>query len=178
MRIISGIHKGRTIIPDKKFSARPTTDFAKEGLFDILASRLDFENLKVLDLFSGTGGISYEFASRGCPLVHAVEQNPLHAAFISQTKEKLSLNTLKVFKADVFRFIESSRQQYNLIFADPPYDMERVPELPDLILNLPILELNGIFILEHSRNIHFLEHENLIDARHYGSVNFSFFKKV
>jgi len=178
VRIISGSHKGRTILPDKNFSARPTTDFAKEGLFGILSSRLDLESMEVLDLFSGTGGISYEFASRGCPLVHAVEQNPLHAAFISKTKEKLGLSTLQVYRSDVYRFILAARHSYSLIFADPPFNMPDIAALPDLILRSPILALQGIFVLEHGKKIHFLDHENLIDARNYGSVHFSFFKKV
>ena len=178
MRIISGTHRGRHIEPGKQFTARPTTDFAKENLFNILATRLDFESLNVLDLFAGTGSISYEFVSRGCPVVHAVEMDNRHASFIRKTIEALNMEkNLRIVRMSAFQFIKSAHHSYDVIFADPPYDLKDIETIPDLVLNSNLMAPNAVFILEHGKSIHFLSHPNIVDAREYGSVRFSFFKK-
>ncbi len=179
MRVISGSLRGRHIDPGSKFTARPTTDFAKENLFNILASRLEFDSLHVLDLFSGTGSISLEFVSRGCPMVHAIESNPKHAAFIRTTIDTLEISDqMRVVRINAFQFIRSATQAYNVIFADPPFDMKEAEGLPDLILSSRLMAPDGVFILEHGRSKEYLQHPNLVDAREYGSVRFSFFKKL
>ena len=163
------------IIPGKGFDARPTTDFAKESLFNILTNKLDFEEVEVLDLFSGTGGISFEFASRGAKHIVSIESNHKHAAFIQKTANDLKFAQMHIYKTNVFVFLKNCAHKYDLIFADPPYDMEGVETLPDLILSKDILKEDGIFILEHAKKLQFTGHPNLTDHRNYGSVNFSFF---
>ena len=175
MRIISGKFKGKPFYPNKKFTARPTTDFAKEGLFNILYNTIDFEDLEILDLFSGTGSISYEFLSRGCKTVHAVEQNRNHALFIEKTAKDLKVNNFKIFTTDVFKYVKNSVKKYDIIFADPPFNMENIDKIPDLILDYEILKPNGIFILEHSKEYNFENHIKFSNKRNYGKVNFSFF---
>jgi 16S rRNA (guanine966-N2)-methyltransferase len=175
VRIISGAYKGKIINPGKGFDARPTTDFAKESLFNILANQIDFEEVEVLDLFAGTGGISFEFASRGAKRVEAVESNHRHAGFIQKTAGELKFAQLHVYKTNAFVFLKSCSGKYDIIFADPPYEMEGVTALPDAILDKGLLAEEGMFILEHSKSLNFANHPNLIDHRHYGSVNFSFF---
>jgi 16S rRNA (guanine(966)-N(2))-methyltransferase RsmD len=164
------------IHPGNGFNARPTTDFAKESLFNILANRYDFEELHVLDLFSGTGGISYEFASRDCQHVDAVEMNAKHALFIQKTIKELNLKQVRLHKLNAFVFLKTCTRLYDIIFADPPYDMDGVDTLPNLVLEKGILKPGGVFILEHSKNISFAGHPNLKEHRNYGSVNFSFFE--
>lgn len=177
MRIISGIYKGKTILPDKHFTARPTTDFARESLFDILDNRIDFSEIHALDLFSGTGAISYELISRGCRSVDAVELNRLHAAFIRRTAERWDMRGLRVIQQDVFRFLPMGRKAYDLVFADPPYDLPRLTELPEAVLSQPVLSADGIFVLEHPKTCDFSSHPWLYDHRKYGNVHFSFFRK-
>lgn len=176
MRIISGKFKARRITPPNNIQARPTTDFAKEGLFNLLSNQVDYEDLNVLDLFAGTGSISLEFISRGCKSVTAIDLNERHCAFIRKTCADLKIDNLLVIKADVFKYIGKSRIQYNLIFADPPYDLENLAELPDLIFNNKLLAEGGLFILEHSAKNNFESHPHFIEHRHYGNVNFSFFE--
>ncbi len=134
MRIISGTHKGRRIFPPKNLKARPTTDFAKEGLFNVLNNRLYFENLEVLDLFAGTGNISYEFASRGAARVVSIEQNFRHFEFIRKSSSEFQFSQIQVVKADVFRYVKKLTGQFDVIFADAPFDLARVAELPELLL--------------------------------------------
>ena len=176
MRIISGKYRGKQLHPGKDFKARPTTDFAKESLFNILANRFNFEEIKVLDLFSGTGSISFEFASRGCALVESVELNSKHAAFIIKTAKELRLDQMKVIKTNAYQYLKFNKHKFDIIFADPPYEMEGVEMLPDIVLGKNILENEGIFVLEHSKNIDFSKHPRLLEHRNYGSVNFSFFQ--
>jgi len=175
VRIISGTHKGRIISPPKNLPVRPTTDFAKESLFNILNNNLDFEELSALDLFSGTGSISFELASRGCPSIIAVDNNFKCFAFIRETAEKLGLSAIKAIKHDSFGFITKSTKKFDLIFADPPYDHPLLKTLPDLIFTKPLLLPEGWFILEHSSNDSFSKHPNFIEKRTYGNVNFSIF---
>lgn len=175
MRIVSGSCKGRTIVPPKHLQARPTTDFAKENLFNIISNRYDYEELSVLDLFSGTGSISYEFASRGADRVVSIEQNTLHQSFIQQTSKKLELTQISSFKANAFTFIKSCREKFDIVFADPPYDLEGIDSLPDFIIERGLLKEDGIFIFEHSKNKKFDNHPCFREHRSYGSVNFTFF---
>lgn len=177
MRIIGGIFKSRAFSPGKNFRARPTTDFARENLFNILSNRYEFDNKRVLDLFSGTGCISFEFASRGCQDVTSIELDRFHYAFICSVVEKLEIKrSVRVLNADVFKFIGRSAESFNMIFADPPYELKRLAELPDLILNSKLLSEGGLFILEHGKTNDFTKHTRFKELRTYGSVHFSFFE--
>lgn len=177
MRIVGGIYKGRQFHPGKKFTARPTTDMAKENLFNILQNRIDFENIKVLDLFSGTGSISFEFASRGCRDVTAVELNFHHYSFIREVIEKIGEKNIRPVKASAFRFVEQTNRSFDLVFADPPFDHPQFREVPHLVLSGNILLHGGIFILEHSKNYDFSGYPEWKEIRNYGHVHFSFFQK-
>jgi 16S rRNA (guanine(966)-N(2))-methyltransferase RsmD len=178
MRIISGKFRGRIFRPGKSFKARPTTDFARENLFNILIHRLDFDDLKILDLFSGTGSISFEFASRGCSDITCVEYDSKHYRFIRSVIEKLELNeAIRAVRADVFRYIGKSTGKFDIIFADPPYDLGRIDEIPDLIFNNGMVNADGIIILEHGKSNNFKNHPKFQEMRTYGSVHFSFFKE-
>ncbi|MGZ2369754.1 RsmD family RNA methyltransferase [Ancylomarina sp. YFZ004] len=176
MRIISGSHKSRRISPDKSFKARPTTDFAKENLFNVLNNTIDFEDLNVLDLFSGTGSISYEFASRGAEQVISVELNFKHCAFIKKTINDLGFKQIHALRADSFKYLKGCNKKFDLIFADPPFELDTIDTIPDAILKQNILNEDGIVIVEHSSRNDFSQHPLFHDMRSYGSVNFSFFK--
>jgi 16S rRNA (guanine966-N2)-methyltransferase len=175
VRIISGIHRGRTIRPPSGFKARPTTDFAKESLFNILSHQMDFEGLDVLDLFAGTGSITYEFASRGARTVVAVEMNPLHSRFIRDTCKKLDMDMVNVIRTDVFKYLHRPYQAFDIVFADPPYDHPLLTQIPDAVLTSGILSENGMFIMEHPSRSVFSDHPGFRQHRKYGGVNFSFF---
>ncbi|MBN2349792.1 MAG: RsmD family RNA methyltransferase [Bacteroidales bacterium] len=177
MRIISGQYKGKRIPVPKNFHARPTTDFAKENLFNILANYVDFENLTVLDLFSGTGSISFEFASRGATRVDTIELNYRTFLFIRKIVKELGFHAIRIIHADVFKYLKKCKKTYDLIFADPPYDNKNIPLLPDLIFDYTLLKEEGLFILEHSGNYSFEKHQHFFELRKYGSVHFSFFRK-
>jgi 16S rRNA (guanine(966)-N(2))-methyltransferase RsmD len=176
MRIISGKYKGRRLSPPATISARPTTDFAKEGLFNVLNNRIDFEAVSVLDLFAGTGGISFEFASRNCLAIVCVEKHKIQTAFIEKTKRELGLDSLTLLKMDVFSYLARNTAKFDLIFADPPYDLPDLQTLPDIIIQKEMLNEDGVFILEHPSKISFSQHPNFKEHRHYGNVNFSFFE--
>ena len=177
MRVISGKYKRRTFDVPRTFKARPTTDFAKENLFNVLANLVDLEECtNVLDLFAGTGSISLEFVSRGCRRVISVERDPSHHAFIYKVKEQLNENGWLPLRADVFRYIEKCHDSFDLIFADPPYALSRLAELPDLILSRGMLAPGGMFILEHGKDHSFSQHPYFVQERVYGSVHFSFFE--
>jgi 16S rRNA (guanine(966)-N(2))-methyltransferase RsmD len=177
MRIIGGELKGRLFKPGKNFKARPTTDFARENLFNILSNRIDFEELKVLDLFAGTGSISFEFASRGCNSVTSVELDHVHYAFISSVIQQLHLEKIvHLLRYDVLKFIPKCTEKYDLIFADPPYQLKTLKEIPDLILKHRLINPGGMLILEHGKNDNFASHPNVFEQRVYGSVHFSFFR--
>ena len=175
MRIISGIFRGKQIRPPGNFKARPTTDFSKESLFNILIHQYNIEDMDVLDLFSGTGSISYEFASRGARSVLALEMAPLHFKFIQETCRKLQMDQVSVIRADAFRYLKKPTQSFDFIFADPPFDHPGLAELPDLIFSTDILNNKGIFILEHPGSYSFTAHPHFLQSRKYGGVNFSFF---
>jgi 16S rRNA (guanine(966)-N(2))-methyltransferase RsmD len=176
LRIIGGIYKGRRIEPPSDFKARPTTDFAREGLFNILSNRVDFEILDVLDLFSGTGSISYEFASRGAASVHLVDKDVKHIAGIKRIIKDVGMVNIRPIHIDVKRYLKTCRIKYDIVFADPPYDLSWLKELPDLVTGSGIIKDDGFFILEHPRDLSFTDHKLFFEHRNYGGVNFSFFR--
>ena len=177
MRIISGTYRGRRLNPPKNITARPTTDFAKESLFNLLQNRMDFEGISMLDLFAGTGSISFEFVSRGAAYVTAVELAHVQQNFIIQTSKQLGIQNLQVVRGDVFKYLNSCRLQFDFIYADPPYALPELPTLPDIIFRKDLLKKDGWFVLEHSDSNDFSTHPYFYETRHYGSVNFSFFHK-
>ena len=175
MRIITGQYKGRHFDIPRSFKARPTTDFAKENLFNVLNGYIDFDGITALDLFSGTGSISLELVSRGCARVVSVEADRDHHAFISQCLKKLDTDACTPIRGDVFRFLKSCRQQFDFIFADPPYALKELPQIPDLVFQKDILAPEGIFVFEHGKDNDFSSHTRFVEHRAYGSVNFSIF---
>ena len=176
MRIITGIYKGRHFDIPRTFKARPTTDFAKENIFNVLMQYVDFEDAQALDLFSGTGSISLELVSRGCRQVVSVELDRDHHRFIQDCLKKLNTDKCVPIRGDVFRFLKSCKQQYDFIFADPPYALKELPQIPDLIFEKQLLKEDGLFVLEHGKDYDFSQHKNFLEHRSYGSVNFSLFK--
>lgn len=175
MRIISGKYKGRLIKPPQGFRARPTTDYARESLFNILANRYDFEELDVLDLFAGTGSITYEFASRGVRSVELVELSRPNYSFIAATLRELELDNVTSYNTDVRIYLRKSKSRFDLVFADPPYDLAWLRDIPSLVMSSGILKTGGVFIMEHPEKISFNDNEGFKEHRYYGSVNFSFF---
>ena len=176
MRIITGKYKGRHFDIPRAFKARPTTDFAKENIFNVMMGYLDFEGASALDLFAGTGSISLELVSRGCRQVISVESDRDHANFIRQCFEKLNDKTDILIRGDVFKFIKSCHQQFDFIFADPPYALEQLPEIPELILSKQLLKEGGVFVFEHGKQYDFSHVSGFVEHRAYGSVNFSIFQ--
>jgi len=177
MRIVGGIYKGRIFNPGKNFKARPTTDISKEGLFNILENRYDFSDKTVLDLFSGSGSIGYEFISRGCNEAVLVEKDFVHHRFILNVLEILKMENAKIIRADVFSFLRNYKGNFDFIFADPPFDLKNFTDVPDLVLKTELLNSNGLFILEHPKEYDFSKHPNFKENRKYGKVNFTFFEK-
>ncbi len=178
MRIVSGEFKGRRFDPPKSFKARPTTDFAKENLFNILNNYFEWEDIgSALDLFAGTGSISFEMVSRGCLSVTSVEKEPAHVTFIEKTKSMLKIKEPRVLKMDVFKYLSSCKMQFDFIFADPPYDLKNFEDVPRIILEKDMLKEGGLFILEHSKDFDFSDIQLFSERRVYGSVNFSIFRK-
>ncbi len=176
MRIITGEYKGRHFDIPRTFKARPTTDFAKENIFNVLQGYIDFEDATALDLFAGTGSISLELVSRGCKQVVSVEADRDHANFIRQCFKKLNEERDILVRGDVFRFLKSCHQKFDFIFADPPYALEDLAKIPDLVLNGELLNKDGIFVFEHGKNHDFSAHPRFLEHRSYGSVNFSLFR--
>lgn len=177
MRIISGKYKGRRLSVPSSFKARPTTDFAKENLFNILNNMIDWEDSESLDLFGGTGSISFELVSRGCPSVVCVEKFPSSYSFIEKTKKLLEADELHLYKMDVFKFLETCKSRFDFIFADPPYDLPFLEEVPRLVIEKDLLKPGGFFVMEHSKANDFSSLPLYSDKRVYGSVNFSIFEK-
>jgi 16S rRNA (guanine966-N2)-methyltransferase len=176
LRIVGGVYGGRKIEVSKGFNSRPTTDFAREALFNILANHMDFDSIRILDLFSGTGSISFEFASRGCTEIDLVDSNIRSVQFIAKIAADLQMKGIHPVRMDVFRFIPVCKKQYQVIFADPPYDLKGVENLPDLVFDHKLLLKEGWLILEHSKSHHFKNHPQFYEERNYGSVHFSFFR--
>ncbi len=177
MRIISGKYKGRAINPPKNLRARPTTDFAKENLFNVLNNMIDYTECDVLDLFSGTGSISYEFASREARSVTSAEINAVHHNFIRQTARALGFENFYAVKANVFLYLKSCGKQFDIIFSDAPYDLEGSEQVIDLVFSNGLLREGGLLIFEHSNKQDFTSYDNFCQTRSYGSVHFSMFEK-
>lgn len=203
MRIITGIYKGRRFDIPRSFKARPTTDFAKENIFNVLNSYIDLEGVRALDLFAGTGSISLELLSRGCSQVVSVEADRDHARFIGECVRKLGVTNHQLIRGDVFRYLKSAQKSLNLerdaaalndaqqplnlehsgaaasafsfIFADPPYALPNLPDIPDLVLQSGLLAPGGVFVFEHGKQNDFSSHPCFREHRAYGSVNFSIF---
>ena len=176
MRIIRGKYGRRRFDVPSHIKARPTTDFARENLFNVLENRIDFEDTNALDLFAGTGAISFELLSRGCNREVCVEKHPTQYNFISKVQQQLGDENLQVVRGDVFKFVASCGEQFDLVFADPPYDLPQLESIPSRVLDENcLLRPGGLFVLEHSRNNDFTTHPWFAEHRVYGSVNFSFF---
>lgn len=177
MRIVGGYLKGRTLHPKGKITARPTTDFAKEALFNILENRLDLSDLKVLDLFAGTGNITFEFVSRGVGSVTSVEMMPVCLTCIRDFANQMDVKNVTTIKSDVFKWLKRPTDTgFDLIFADPPYAHEELKNLPQSIFESGVLKENGMLIVEHGREIDFAAYPFFVFHRKYGNVNFSFFE--
>ena len=176
MRIITGKYRGRHFEVPRSFSARPTTDFAKENLFNVLQAYIDFsDGPTALDLFSGTGSITLELVSRGCSWVISVELDARPHRLIKQFLDKLQETAALPVRGDVFQYVAKCREQFDFIFADPPYTLSQIPELPDIILDRGLLKEGGLLVLEHGKQNDFSQHPRFVEHRSYGSVNFSFF---
>ncbi len=174
MRIISGKFKGRRLTAPDNLPVRPTTDYAKESLFNILNNNFYFEDLEVLDCFSGTGNISFEFLSRGVKSVNSIDANFNCISYQKKIKEELSCENFNPLKQDVFKALKSIPGPYDLIFCDPPYDLPNIPEIADLVFENNLLSEEGWLIIEHSKATSF-NHPNHKETRKYGNVNFSIF---
>lgn len=177
MRIIRGTHRGRRIKAPANLPVRPTTDLAKESLFNILENHLYFDDISVLDLYAGTGSISYEFASRECKSVVAVDINSRCTGFMTETATQLGFEHMKVVRSSAIGYLNHCREKYDLIFADPPYDLDGVEEVIKIVFNRQLLADEGWLIIEHSENRDFSSFPGFYEHRNYGKVNFSFFRK-
>jgi len=178
MRIISGTHKSRRIIAPKGLPARPTTDYAKEGLFNLIGNEFDIDNCDVLDLFAGIGGITFEFASRKAKKIVCIDQDNGCVNFIKNTTKELGFEQIRVLKNDAYRYLKKCDDQFNIIFADPPYDLKNINQVPELVFKNKILKENGLLILEHDRNWDFSDNPNFWLHKKYSNVNFSIFEKT
>lgn len=176
MRIITGQFKGRHFDIPRTFKARPTTDFAKENIFNVLNGYIDFDGITALDLFAGTGSISLELVSRGCKEVVSVEKDRDHARFIADCMKKINAENDILIRGDVFRFLKSCHQKFDLVFADPPYALPELDTLPDLVFEHDLLAADGVFVFEHGKHNDFSAHLRFKEHRSYGSVNFSIFR--
>ncbi|MEO6901466.1 MAG: RsmD family RNA methyltransferase [Bacteroidia bacterium] len=175
MRIISGTNKGRIIHPPQNLPVRPTTDFAKESIFNILNNNFELDGLKVLDLFCGTGNISFEFASRGCTSITSVDNHYNCCEFVKKTALNFKMNQIKVIKMDVFAFLKKAIAPYDIIFADPPYDLENINTIYEMVFTKLILKENGWLIIEHGITTNLSSLPYFLEKRTYGNVNFSIF---
>ncbi|MDR0799767.1 MAG: 16S rRNA (guanine(966)-N(2))-methyltransferase RsmD [Dysgonamonadaceae bacterium] len=177
MRIISGKYKSRRFEVPKSFKARPTTDFAKENLFNVLGNWMDWEDCTALDLFAGTGSISYELLSRGCNEVVCIEKDNAHYAFIRKVKAELQDENLITVKTDAFQYLASTKQNFDFIFADPPYVLKNLAEIPKIVLERDLLNPGGTFVMEHPKEYDFSSLPGFEQQRIYGAVNFSIFTR-
>jgi len=176
MRIIGGIQKGRVLRPPQGLPVRPTTDLAKESLFNILNNYIDFEEVTVLDLFAGTGNISLEFASRGAKMMLSIDNNIKCTDFISKSIQAYNLKNHSVIRTNVFSFLAKPSGKYDIIFADPPYDMPERESVPQLVFDNQWLADEGWLIVEHDSKINFSKHPRFNQERRYGKVHFTFFR--
>ena len=181
MRIITGKYKGKHFEVPRSFKARPTTDFAKENLFNVLRAYVDFEETRALDLFAGTGSITLELLSRGCPEVVSVERDRQHYAFVRAAVEHCTAGDadvrVRVLNADALRIIAQSNERFDLVFADPPYALRELSDLPERVMASGLLKPGALFVLEHGKEHDFSSCPEFLEHRAYGSVNFSFFRK-
>lgn len=175
MRIIGGKYGKRLIRPPANLPVRPTTDLAKESLFNILNNKVDFQGLRVLDLFAGTGSLSYEFASRGAAEVISVDLNFKCISFINKTIEEFGIEQMTTVKTDVFRFLQTTTKKFNMIFADPPYQLPNIPEISQTVFNNNVLLPGGWLIVEHPKEVVLKDQPHFVELRKYGHVNFSLF---
>lgn len=179
MRIIAGKYGGRRIQPPQNMPhTRPTTDIAKEGLFNILQNRVNLDGIKTLDLFGGTGCISYELASRGATEMTIVEKDPIMFDFIKKNVELLKMDNVQLSRMDVFQFLNSCTNQYDIIFAGPPYALNTIDELPKIIVQHKLISSKGFFILEHTPRNDYTKFDGYSFQRHYGTTIFSFFECI
>ncbi|MFA7081616.1 MAG: 16S rRNA (guanine(966)-N(2))-methyltransferase RsmD [Bacteroidales bacterium] len=176
MRIIAGELRGRRLKTPTNLPVRPTTDLARESLFNILRNKIDFEELNVLDLFAGTGSISFEFVSRGAKQVTSVDQDQRCIDFIKKSSKELEVENLFALRSDAFIFLGRSQMSFDLVFADPPYDLKQFDIIPELVLK-SFVKPGGLFVLEHAKEHSFIENPHFIEQRNYGKVNFSFFQQ-
>ncbi len=180
MRIIGGKFKGRRFIPPaRNWPTRPTTDFSKEALYNILENRLDFREIRFLDLFGGTGSHCFECISRGCTDATYVDKHRPAAAFVRSMARELGIqHCLRIVMADVFHFCRNEKQAYHYIFAGPPYPLKTIDKIPELVFAQGLLLPGGIFILEHNMHFNFEQHPNFEEVRKYGQSYFSFFRNL
>jgi len=176
MRIIGGTLRGLRLNPPKNLPVRPTTDLAKEALFNILLNQIEFEGIKVLDLFSGTGNISLEFASRGAAEVISVDRSIHCVNYLKDTSRQHKLNQIKAYKEDVFKYLQIETEQYDLVFADPPYDLNKIPDIPKIVFERNILLPGALLIVEHQSMQNISQHPAFVEQRKYGHSSFSFFR--
>jgi 16S rRNA (guanine966-N2)-methyltransferase len=176
MRIIGGRLKGLRLNPPNGLPVRPTTDLAKEALFNILQNQIDIEGMRVLDLFSGTGNLSLEFASREAAEVISVDKSIRCVHFLKDMARQHGLEQIKTYNADVFKFLELETEPYDLIFADPPYDLSRIPEIAKMVFSKKLLSADGILIIEHQSMQNLSNHPAFSEQRKYGHSSFSFFR--
>lgn len=178
MRIIGGKYKGKIFNPPTNFKARPTTDFAKEGLFNVLQNNFHFENIDVLDLFSGTGSISYEFCSRNCKSLISVEKQKSNYIYINKKIQELGFAQATAIQSDVFKYLSRCRKQFDLIFADPPYDMPDINKIYELVFLNNLLTDTSFLVIEHSESNDFSNYKHFVMRKKYGKVCFSFFDPI
>ena len=176
MRIIRGKYGRRRFDVPSNITARPTTDFARENIFNVIENLIDLEGVNALDLFAGTGSISIELVSRGCDRVISIEKEPAHHSFITKIMKEVQTDKCLPIRGDVFKFIKSSHEQFDFIFADPPYALKELETIPELIFQNNLLKEGGLFVLEHGKDNNFEENPHFIERRVYGSVNFSLFR--
>ena len=177
MRIISGNLRGRRLNPPANLPVRPTTDMARESLFNILNNYVDYDECSVLDLFAGTGAVSVEFVSRGAKDVTSVDINNACTDFMKKTAQQLNIQNIHVVRADVFDLLKRAYKKFDIVFADPPYALNDLPKLPEVVFGSDILNEDGIFILEHPKEYMFEDNPFFWQHRNYGKVNFTFFAK-
>jgi len=177
MRVISGKYKSRKFKLPKNFPSRPTTDSAKEGLFNILTNRVDFEDCDVLDLFAGTGNISLEFLSRASKSVLSVDSHFVSFKNMKKLMHEVEADNWKVIKNDVFKYVSKIDRKFDIVFADPPFGLEKIYDIPKLVLDSDLLHEDGVLVIEHGRETDFSKAEHFESARNYGGVNFAFFSK-
>jgi 16S rRNA (guanine966-N2)-methyltransferase len=177
MRIVGGTHRSRPFHIPAHLGIRPTTDFAKEALFNILHNRIDFEGMNVLDLFGGSGSISYEFSSRGCATITTIEKNIKCCELIKKNIKNLKLENIRIIKSDVFTFLKSCSATFDIIFADPPFRLENIARIPAIVFEKNLLKENGMLIVEHPLEVDFRELPFEKETREYGTVNFSIFNR-